>query len=512
MLAEPTTRRRARDRWLTALLVVAFATAGAWLAYREWVRPEPTYRLTATGGRSPGPRQGIARVLADDAARAGLILELSECAGSVQALDAVNAGRVQVALVQGGLDSRLWTEVRLVASLHVEPLQLAVKGDLHPLVAANLAALRGRTISVGEVGSGSKALATEVLRFVGLRDGEYRLGTLGHDQLMAIPEAESLPDAVMTVSSLPTPMIRHLVTRWGYRLVPLPFAEAFALEDLFAEGSTRVGTANDRVAVDKVYIQAATIPAYTYGVEPAVPAAPLATFGSRLLVVAGRKTSADAVKRLLETIFLGKFSRIARPPLDTSLLDLPPEYPLHPGTVDFLQRNKPLIFGDLLELLEKTASFSSVVVGASFLAWQSVKRRYRRKREQSFESYLLKVTAVERRALDHELSSRLDLGGLLALQADLGRIKNEAMRRFTLGELEGEGLMSGFLTHANDARDYLARLILHGRATIEKRARRQGISAEEAWARALAGTEATADGPTEADGGSRPLPKGGPVL
>ena len=137
--------------------------------------------------------------------------------------------------------------------------------------------------------------------------------------------------------------------------------------------------------------------------------------------------------------------------------------------VDFQQRNKPLIFGDLLGFLETSASFASVMAGACFVAWQWGRRRYLRRRERSFESYLLKVTAIERQALDLELAAGLDLGSLLTLQASLGRIKNEAMARFTQGELAGEGLMSGFLTHANDARDYLARLILHSRTLIEEK-------------------------------------------
>ena len=66
------------------------------------------------------------------------------------------------------------------------------------------------------------------------------------------------------------------------------------------------------------------------------------------------------------------------------------------------------------------------------------------------------------------------------------------MARFTRGELEGEGLMSGFLTHANDARDYLARLILHARGSIEKKARKQKITPEAAWGNALAGPSAEA--------------------
>jgi hypothetical protein len=148
------------------------------------------------------------------------------------------------------------------------------------------------------------------------------------------------------------------------------------------------------------------------------------------------------------------------------------------------------------------------LLGGLFVVWQWARRRYRRRRELGFESYLLKVTAIERQALQLELASQLDLAPLLALQADLGRLKNEAMERFTHGELEGEGLMSGFLTHANDARDYLARLILHARTAIEKQARRQGLSPDAAWDLAIGSREGVHPAGDEA----LPLPSEGGVL
>ena len=496
--------RRSGERLLPGLGLLAVLAASAWLAWNAWDGPAPTYRLKATGGRLPGTKQWLTLALARASGGVGVDLTVGECPGSIESLDEVNDGRVDVALVQGGLDSRRWGEVRQVAALHVEPLQLVVRGDLAGAVGANLRALKGKTINVGEVGSGSEALSRRVLEFVGLRpgspdspgDGDYRPVSMSHLQLQEINDPDRLPDAALTVSGLPTPVIRHLVARWGYRLVALPFGEAFALEDLVrADESALLGPSDVRAVVDRVHLHETQVPAFTYGVEPAVPPTPLATFGARVLVVANAKVAPEAVKRLLGAIYLTDFAEVARPPLDPSLLDLPPEFPPHPGSVEFQQRNKPLIVGDAVDFLEKTSSLSGAILGALFVAWQWARRRYRRRRELGFESYLLKVTAIERQALQLELASKLELGPLLALQGDLGRLKGEALERFTLGELEGDGLMSGFLTHANDARDYLARLILHARSSVEKQARRQGLSPEDAWALAIGGSDRPDDGP-----------------
>ena len=313
----------------------------------------------------------------------------------------------------------------------------------------------------------------------------------------------------MTVSPSEAPSrlrSSHFITKWGYRLIPLPFGEAFSLEDLNRDGETNASRASGwKVVVNRVHLHETYVPAFTYGVEPAVPPEdPPTSRGPGPWVVAHRDTPPEAVRRLLGTIFSSKFAQSTRPPLVPSLLELPAEFPLHQGTLDYLDRNKPLILSDV-EFLGNTASFTGAVLAGLLFVWQMAKRWYRRRRELGFEAYLLKVTEIERMALEHELAAHLDLPSLLAFQADLGRIKNEAIRRFTQGELEGEGLMSGFLTHANDARDYLARLILHARTAVEKRARMHGLSPEAAWDLAVGGSE-----PTEAEG--RPLPIEGDVL
>ena len=75
---------------------------------------------------------------------------------------------------------------------------------------------------------------------------------------------------------------------------------------------------------------------------------------------------------------------------------------------------------------------------------------------------------------------------LLELQEDLIRIKGEALQRFADGELDGEELMSGFLAHISDARDFLVRLILHQRDNLEDQARALHRRPEALWVEAIA--------------------------
>ncbi len=386
----------------------------------------------------------------------------------------------------------LHPHVRQLTALHVEPLHLLVKPAIKGLVADNLAALKGKTINLGPTASGTHELGRDVLKFAGLEstrdDGQadYVVSTLSYGELLRETDASQLPDAIFTVSALPSPVVRALVVRKRYQLVPLPFGEAFALDALNRGTSTPSHGTGVRLSdVSKIGIYPAQIPPFTYGIEPPMPNREILTFGPRMLLVASEKIPARAVLQILEAVFASPFAQISNPPLEASLLETSPEYPLHPGAMRFRELNKPVVAGDVIDLLEKGTSLTGAILGAVFFLWQWARQHFRRKRELGFESYMLRVAAIEEKALALEMEARLEIRELLNLQRELNLLKNEALGRFAEGKLEGGQLISGFIAHVNDARNYLNRLIMHERNNLEDQAIKESRTAESVWDEAL---------------------------
>jgi TRAP-type uncharacterized transport system substrate-binding protein len=474
------------------------------------IRPA-SFRLTISGGSSEGLRSHIAERLADEARSRKLILRVVPTVGSRETLDLLEARKLDLALVQGGLDVTRHPHVRQVAALHIEPLHLLVKPSVRPLVVESLKAIRGMTVNLGPVGSGTHELALDVLRFAGLEpkradgSGDYAVARLSYRDLLDSMDAAKLPDVIFTVSALPSPIVRTLVARHHYQLVELRFGEAFALDALNRRNAATpelVGA--DSSEVTKLQIHTTSIPAFTYGVEPPSPPMELHSFGPRLLLVAHQDVSSEAVRRVLETVFSPQFAQLTKPPLDSTALSGSPEYPFHEGTEEYVEFNKPLVAGDVIDLMEKGTSLVGGVLGGAFFLWQWVRHHYRRKRELGFESYMVKVAAIEEQALGLEMQAMLDLGELLKLQRELGRLKNEALARFAEGKLEGEQLISGFVSHVNDARNYLNRLILHERDNLEDRASEQKRSAQALWDETVGESRAELLAPaSEGDGPGR---------
>jgi TRAP-type uncharacterized transport system substrate-binding protein len=452
--------RRIVWRWLAPVVGVA---ALAFAAYFYFHKPgKKEVRLKITAGNLLSTRAELADVLRDAAAARGVILDLQETAGSEQALDRVETRQVDLALVQGGLSLHDRANVREAAALQIEPLHLLVKKELFEAVSKHLTALEGKTVNAGEAGSGTHTLTVKILEFAGLhpRAGDFDRGyipmPMGREQILAEDNAARLPDAVFVVSSLPSRFAQELVTRHGYRLVPLPFGEAFALGSLTDQ--ERLARAQDQ-SLDKGRTFATTIPAFTYGVEPPVPPEPLPSLGNRLLLVAHKDVDPQVVDELIEAIYSSEFAKVIRPPLDSRLMDMPPEFPWHAGALLYQERNQPLVSGAVMDSTHKALAIAAAGLSGLFVVWQWLKLRAESGVSAEFKRFIRRVTRIEEQASQVARSQPTNLDALRTLEGELTQLKAEALNRFVEGELKGKELMAAFLAHVADARDYLMRLI-----------------------------------------------------
>ena len=340
--------KRVRDGLLAILGVSALGLAAFVALHQPWEQP---VRLRMTAGQEDGTRHRIAQSLQREAAHRAISIELQAMAGSEDALQAMESGRVDAAFVQGGLDMIDHSGLRQVAALHVEPLHLLVKETTYGAVTRNLGGLRGKVVNLGDHGSGTYLLASEVMTFAGLRAGiDYTESTYSYTDLERETDGSRLPDAVFTVSTLPSPVARHLVTKHHYRLASLPFCEAFALGALDEDHALPDPPGQRASRIDRRRVYDARIPAFAYEIEPGVPLEAIHTLGTRLLLVARKDLAATTIRRLLEVVFNSPFSQVLQPPLDASLLGTPPELPWHDGTTEYVRRNSPLIAGDVIDL------------------------------------------------------------------------------------------------------------------------------------------------------------------
>jgi TRAP-type uncharacterized transport system substrate-binding protein len=378
--------------------------------------------------------------------------------GSLEMLERVDRGELDFAIIQGSVDIDRFQNVRQVTGLTVIPLILLVKEELHAAVVADLGALRGKSVNLGSGRrTGTYWLSRELLSFAGLAPGAYQATHLTIPQLLGKSDRNQLPDAVFIITSPPARLVRHLAIEHRFKIVPLPYGDAFRAHAL-AEPS---GTPADGIVVRKEHVADAIIPAFSYGVSPAIPPHNIATVGSRLLLITHRRTGPGEVSRVLEALLASRWASAMQPSVDKGVLQLAPEIAQHPGAVVFRDRDQPLITVDSVSFLSNALQILIPLAGGLLFLRGWVKNRKSAHRERSFDQFLDRVSAIERQACALKEGESLDDRALYQLHRELSDIKESAFQYFAGQEPAALPLAAILLAHITDVRASLGELDGH---------------------------------------------------
>jgi TRAP transporter TAXI family solute receptor len=201
------------------LLVAGFAVAS------RFVNPAPPRQVRMAAGAPQGAYAETAKRYRDILARDGITLEVVTTQGSLDNLRLLQAttGGVDVAFVQGGTGSPDLSGLASIGSVFFEPLWIFVRDGI-PV--RSLAELPGRRLAIGVEGSGTHALALQLLQASGI-SGRSLLLSLGGDEAVR-RLLEGTVDAAFFVTARPFPQLEPLLRAKHIRLISLAQADAFA--------------------------------------------------------------------------------------------------------------------------------------------------------------------------------------------------------------------------------------------------------------------------------------------
>jgi TRAP transporter TAXI family solute receptor len=156
--------------------------------------------------------------------RAGEQLRLVETAGSVDNLALLRRGGVDAALMQGGIIGKgVGTALESLGTLFYEPFWIFHRSDLPAVTLDNL---RGRKVSVGPLGSGTRALALELLKRNGMADQVSELQTFT-TQAAADKLISGEIDVAFMLASWDAPLVQQLIADERVALVNVVDADAY---------------------------------------------------------------------------------------------------------------------------------------------------------------------------------------------------------------------------------------------------------------------------------------------
>jgi TRAP transporter TAXI family solute receptor len=303
--------------------------------------PEPRYfriGTAATGGSFfeiggiiasaiSGPTEGPPCGRGGTCGVPGLVAVAQATPGSVGNLRLIDSGEIESGFAQADLAGWAYNGVRLfagsgklrdlraIASLFPAVAHLLVRADS---ATRSLADLKGKTVAVGEAGSGSAADAAVMFEAAGLGGNAVAQKFLRPGPGAAELKAGTI-DAVFIVGGYPVPAIRDLAAGTPIRLIPIE------------------GEVVDRLKKDFAYYQTTEIPAGAYsGVDTST-----ASVGFSALWLVNSRIDPDLVYAITKSLWNPATAKLlsAIEPignqirLDRALDGL--SVPLHPGAARF---------------------------------------------------------------------------------------------------------------------------------------------------------------------------------
>jgi TRAP transporter TAXI family solute receptor len=214
--------------WVVGVCLVALVAT-----YLKFVEPPPPRKLVIASGGRDGAYFRYARTYAEELQKDGLTVEVRETAGSVENLRLLGRddSGVAVAIVQGGVAGPEEVKQFLaLGSLYREPLWVFYRGDQG---LDRLGGLAGRRVGTGPPGSGTHAIALQLLKVNGLaepepaRDG--RKTVLVQDDVAASAGAlrKGELDAAFVVAAFETDYVQSLLNDENVKLMNFGQQEAY---------------------------------------------------------------------------------------------------------------------------------------------------------------------------------------------------------------------------------------------------------------------------------------------
>jgi TRAP-type uncharacterized transport system substrate-binding protein len=424
-----------RDRRVRLAIAGALVFALVGLAGRSIYGLIPrTYVATITGGDIVTNRHYLAKILQSEARKEGITLVVKPVHGTLAELEALSEGKIDLALVQGGLETT-YPNVEHLATVLPEAVHLLVKPGVK-----GMADLRGRSVNLGPKDAGARDIGLALTRFAGYTENADYVETNYPDEaLLALPEPK-LPDAVVTISSVPSYLVEILVKKHHYSVAEIPFPEALALRHGWVANGEILG--------------------YSYNLSPPVPERNIVTVAVNMHLVAGARVDPLLEEKLLGVLYSPSLASHLKLQLDDKRITIPSGYPFAAGLTRYLHRNDSLVTLDTWNKLQ-----SSFALLMSFTGMFIVMFRWFRgvpqslPRDAELQGYLAEVASCERELARMKADEEADRARLTVLEARLIEMRADLLSSYASLNLQDPRLLDVLLASIRDARELLREVV-----------------------------------------------------
>ena len=221
------TRISWRDAWATLVPVLLLVALALWITLK-FVQPAPPNTIVITSGPEGSSFASFAQRYQKILARQGVKLTILPSEGSLDNLRRLVDDRqeVDIGFVQGGLAGQIEGSAELysLGSIFYSPVYVFYRA---PKPLERLSGLAGRRIAVGREGSGTRVLATTLLRANGIEEKQAAFVDLDGKAAAEALMKKEIDAAFLAGDSAAFATIRDLIRTDGVRLFDFDQGDAY---------------------------------------------------------------------------------------------------------------------------------------------------------------------------------------------------------------------------------------------------------------------------------------------
>ncbi len=405
----------AGGRGLQMALIGLSVVATALCAGLLWRSQHKTHVVRLATGGTTGEYYAFGEAIAQvtQSHSPNLRIEVLEAPGTVQNMDSVQKGEVDMALVQS--DTPVLPAVKAVAQLYPELFHLIASKKAN---IQSMTDLKGKRIALMPEGSGSYQLFWLLAGHYGLSAKDFDTRPMTSNQAHeALKKGEV--DALFRIIGLGNPAVGELLQTAKFNLVSID----------------RIGA----LQLTQPYLQPTVIPQGSYDGSQPIPPQDLPVVSVSALMVANEKVDPEIVKAITAVLYEHRNELININPKAASIQS--PEasqnlgFPLHPGAKAYYTQDNPPFFVQYAETMGLLLSLS--ILGFSgvwqFRLWL-IGRQKNRADDYNLEILAL-IEQVEQASTYEELQKlRQELFSILrqvVVDLDIDKISPESFQSFT---------------------------------------------------------------------------------
>ncbi len=401
-------------RWIALAIATASVTVICATAFHV-IRSNQTQTVRLATGSSSGEYYAFAQAIAQvtHSHYPKLKIEVVESSGSNQNMVDVNAGTVELAMVQS--DTPTQGNVQAIASLYPEMYHFMV-GNKSQIT--SLTEMRGKRIAIMPEGSGSNTLFWPLIAHYGLTSEDITALPMPATEAYGALKSDRV-DALFQVIGLGNEAIGTLLRSGKANLVPIQQIASLQLS--------------------QPYLETVTIPQGAYDGAKPIPARDLPAVSVSALLIANKNVEPEVVRNLTKVLYEHRSELIAINPR-TARIQHPEAsrnlgFPLHAGASSYHNKDKPSF---LIEYAEPIGLLVSVGVLLASSLWQLRQWLLNRQKDRAdmYNLEILKlIEAVNQSQRIQELedlhSQLLQIFKQVVVDLDEDRISPESFQSFT---------------------------------------------------------------------------------